>query len=64
MDRTRLNAILFGQRTLATTTPPEKLVIVANDEVTACAEALTGIFTKRTAARPMVLESSQLPAIF
>jgi len=64
MDRTRLEAILSGPRTLAQNTPSAKTVVIANDEVTACATVLSDVFAKRTSARPLVLESSQLPAIF
>jgi len=64
MDRNRLDAILFGQRTLAPDVPSERVVVIANDEATACASALSGVFAKRTSARPLALESSRLPAIF
>lgn len=64
MDRARLDAILSGQRTLADGGNTEKSVIVADREVIACTSALSTLCKKRTGARPLSLQSSQLPPIF
>jgi hypothetical protein len=63
MDMARLNAILSGQRTLAEDVA-SKGVIVGNDETLACASSLGVLCSKSTGARPLPLESSQLPPIF
>lgn len=64
MDRARLEAILSGQRTLADGGNAEKSVIVADREMIACTSAISTLCKKRTGARPLQLQSSQLPAIF
>jgi hypothetical protein len=64
MDRARLDAILSGQRTLADGGKAEKAPIVADREVIACTSALSTLCEKRTGARPLQLQSSQLPPIF
>lgn len=63
MDMARLNAILSGQRTLAGEMT-EKSVIVCDHETLACASSLGVLCSKSTGARPLPLESSQLPPIF
>jgi hypothetical protein len=63
MDTARLNAILSGQRTLAGDVAA-KAVIVGDGETLACAASLGVLCSKSTGARPLPLESSQLPPIF
>jgi hypothetical protein len=63
MDMARLNAILSGQRTLAAEATA-KAVIIGDDESLACASSLGVLCSKSTGARPLPLDSSQLPPIF
>lgn len=63
MDMARLNAILSGQRTLAAEATA-KAVITGDDETLACASSLGVLCSKSTGARPLPLDSSQLPPIF
>lgn len=63
MDKARITAILSGQRTLANDMAA-KAVIVGNAETLACASSLASLCHARTGARPLPLESSQLPPIF
>lgn len=64
MDRARLNAILSGHRTFTGDGKTAKLVIVVDSETIACTAAISILCTKRSGARPLPLESSQLPPIF
>jgi hypothetical protein len=64
MNRTRIDAILSDQRPLGDKTPAARPVVLANDETVACAECLTALCAQRTSARPLALESPQLPPIF
>jgi hypothetical protein len=64
MDKARINAILSGQRTFAAEARAARTVIVVSDETTASSKALGTMCRTRSGARPLPLESSQLPPIF
>jgi len=64
VNRTRIDAILSGHRPLGDKTPAARPVVLANDETIACADYMTALCAERTSARPLVLESPQLPPIF
>jgi hypothetical protein len=64
MNRARLDAILSGTQSLQNKTPAAKPVFAPNAEVIACSAAMCQVRVQRTGARPLVLESQQLPPIF
>lgn len=64
MDRARVNAILSGQRTLTADARAAKPVIVVADDIIASSKALGTLCRTQSGARPLRLESSQLPPIF
>lgn len=64
MNRAHIDAILSGQHLLGAKIPAARPVIATGDDMEGAAAAMNALCAHRTAARPLVLDSQQLPPIF